>query len=119
MSQEEGTESIPKHCEKPSIEAIIPEKSTQVHSKGVLEKEKKPNTAQEKLPKLSIRFDGIQHFINFDDNSQRKGFRCKLTGCGKQTTVYCEKCNVHLCFVPAKSSRGRNCFKKFHVLKEN
>lgn len=73
----------------------------------------------EKMPKLSIRFDGVQHIPDFDDINERKGFRCKRDKCGKQTTVFCEKCQVHLCFVPGKSNRGRNCFKKFHQLNES
>lgn len=76
-------------------------------------------TPNEKMPKLSIRFDGIQHVPDFDDSNERRGFRCKRNKCGKQTTVFCEKCKVHLCFVPGKSNRGRNCFKKFHQLNEN
>lgn len=76
-------------------------------------------TPHEEMPSLSIRFDGIQHMPNFDDRNERRGFRCKLKKCGKQTTVFCEKCNVHLCFVPGKTDRGRNCFKKFHQLHEN
>lgn len=78
-------------------------------------------TAYEKNPKLSIRFDGMNHLPEYDNHKddERKGFRCKLDGCGKQTTVYCDKCKVHLCFLPGKSARHRNCFKKFHILKEN
>lgn len=76
-------------------------------------------TQNEKMPRLAIRFDGIQHMPDFDDNAERRGFRCKFQKCGKQTTVFCEKCNVHLCFLPGKSSRGRNCFKKFHQLKDS
>lgn len=76
-------------------------------------------SANEKMPSLSTRFDGIQHLPNYDRDDGRKGFRCKLEGCGKPTTVYCEKCKVHICFMPGKSSRERNCFKKFHLLEEN
>lgn len=76
-------------------------------------------TPHEKMPKLSTRFDGIRHIPDFDDTNERKGFRCKLSKCGKQTTVFCGKCKVHLCFVPGKSDRGRNCFKIFHELEKN
>lgn len=69
----------------------------------------------EKAPKLALRFADIKHTINYDVNN--KGFRCKFSNCGKHTTVYCETCNVHLCFIPGK--RGRNCFKKYHILDEN
>lgn len=77
----------------------------------------KKKSAYEKLPKLSIRFDRMDHVPNFDHNEKRNGFKCKLKGCGKQTTVYCEKCKVHLCFCPGL--RGRNCFKNFHILENN
>lgn len=75
----------------------------------------------EKLPKPSIRFDGKHHLPDFDHREDgRRGYRCKLEGCGKQTTVYCDKCKVHICFVPGeKKDRRRNCFKKFHTLEEN
>lgn len=83
-------------------------------------KKKKPTKSTiEKMPKLSIRFDHIDHLPDFDKSDERLGYRCKLEGCGKQTTVFCTKCKVHLCIVPGKSNRGRNCFKKFHILKEN
>lgn len=50
----------------------------------------------EKMPKLSLRFDNVSHWILFDDlNGKRKGFRCKKEGCGQSTMVFCEKCNVH------------------------
>lgn len=71
----------------------------------------------EKLPKLAIRFDDINHLPNYDNDDVRHGIRCKMEGCGKRTTIYCEKCKVHLCFLPGK--RGRNCFKKFHIFNEN
>lgn len=78
----------------------------------------KSKPKQEKLPKPSVRFDGNEHFINFDDpNGKRKGFKCKREGCGQATTVFCEKCKVHLCFVTGK--KGRNCFKRFHILAES
>lgn len=75
-------------------------------------------TAYEKLPKPSLRFDGKTHLPKFDCD-ERKGYRCKLEDCSKQTSVYCETCDVHLCFVPGKNGKGRNCFRKFHILNEN
>lgn len=74
-------------------------------------------TLRETMPLNSIRFNGLQHDINYDDpNEPRKGIRCKLESCGTPTTVYCEVCEVHLCFVTGKN--GRNCFKQFHNLSE-
>lgn len=85
--------------------------------KGTKEKCELKRRTFEKLPKLSVRFANVQHIPNYDKDNHRKGFRCKLKGCGKQTTVYCETCEVHLCFLPGK--QGRNCFRVFHVLDEN
>lgn len=87
------------------------------HKKGTKKKCEPKRTTFEKLPKLSVRFANVQHIPNYDKHNHRKGFRCKLKGCGKQTTVYCETCEVHLCFVPGK--QGRNCFRVFHILDEN
>lgn len=88
------------------------------------EVKKKPQTQREKKPTCSERFDGSNHWPEYDDpNEARKGFRCKL--CGVQTDVYCSKCNVHLCFVKEKTKKGeterkiRNCFKAFHNLDES
>lgn len=82
---------------------------------------KLPNTLKtpkEKMPLNSIRFNGLQHDIDFDNpNEPRKGFRCKKEGCGQSTTVFCNTCKVHLCFVTGKN--GRNCFKRFHNLNES
>lgn len=73
-------------------------------------------TPKERMPLNSVRYNGLQHNISFDDpNGPRKGHRCK--GCGLSTTVLCETCNVHLCFVTGKN--GRNCFRKFHILNES
>lgn len=79
---------------------------------------KTTKTPRETMALNSIRFNGLQHDINYDNpNEPRKGFRCKLESCGSPTTVYCEVCKVHLCFVTGKS--GRNCFKHFHNLSES
>lgn len=73
---------------------------------------------KETMPKPSIRFDGVAHWSKFDDPEEgRKGFKCKKEGCGQSTPVFCEKCNVHLCFVVGKN--GRNCFRSFHILEES
>lgn len=90
-----------------------------VETKSSNEKKIKNSKSQhEKMPKLSLRFDNMSHWIQFDDpNEKRKGFRCKKEGCGQTTMAFCEKCNVHLCFVTGK--KGRNCFREFHILSEN
>lgn len=84
-------------------------------------KTKKRDTAKkseyEKLPKPSIRFDGLKHVPNFNQGDDRKAHRCKFEGCDKRTPIYCEKCNVHLCLLPGQ--KGRNCFKEFHELNSN
>lgn len=76
-------------------------------------KPKKRNTPKkskyENLPLPRDRFDGRDHVLNYDQG-ERKAHRCKLEGCDKRTTVYCEKCEVHLCLVFGV----RNCFKRFH-----
>lgn len=78
----------------------------------------KLKTQREKMPLNSLRFNGLQHDIEFDDpNEPRKGYRSKKEGCGLPTIVYCDTCKVHLCFVTGKN--GWNCFKKFHKLNES
>ncbi|BES89619.1 Hypothetical protein NTJ_02426 [Nesidiocoris tenuis] len=54
-------------------------------------------------PVKSVRFDHVDHMPEFSIKKNR----CRV--CQKTTTVYCPKCNVHLCFTP-----NRNCAKKFH-----
>lgn len=76
-------------------------------------------TTCEKMPKPSLRFNGKTHLPKFDDDDERKGYRCKLEGCSKQTTAFCETCNVHLCIKPGKKGRSRNCFRIFHILNED
>lgn len=128
MLPKEVTATLHPTCEKVKIDENQSKSYQQLYEVEEETEEKETTKARkrnikitqhEKMPKLSIRFDGVQHIPDFDDNSERKGFRCKLKNCGKQTTVFCEKCNVHLCFLPGKSNRGRNCFKKFHQLAEN
>lgn len=85
--------------------------------------EKKVRTEKETKPKNAIRFDKMEHWIEFDDpNEERKSFRCKH--CGAQATTFCTKCNVHLCFVREKkigqgTRKIRNCFKAFHTIEES
>lgn len=78
----------------------------------------KIRTKKEKLPKPSTRFDNYGHWPQFDDIKMgRKGFKCKKKGCEKNTSVFREKCNVHLCFVSGQ--KNRNCFKDFHFMDKN
>lgn len=77
-----------------------------------------PRTQKEKMPLMALRFNGLRHDIAYDDpNGARKGHRCKYETCSQPTTVFCETCKVHLCFVTGK--KGRNCFKRFHTLNES
>lgn len=78
-------------------------------------KARRAKSQQEKMPKLSERFDGLNHLPGGDDKSgPRKGYRCKRNGCGKSTTFFCTKCKVHLCI-----TTDRNCFIAFHNLSES
>ena len=54
-------------------------------------------------PPTSVQHDNINHLPNYD--GRKESTRCK-----GRTHVYCDKCNVHLCFT-SKS----NCFSAFHV----
>lgn len=98
---------------------VLVDKEVQTNIKSKLQKK---TTAREQMPKNSVRFDGLKHYINFDDpNEERKGFRCKL--CGSQTNTYCVKCKVHLCFVRERAKDGnprkvRNCHMNFHEINE-
>lgn len=81
--------------------------------------QKKKRTAREEMPKNAIRFDGFKHYLEYNDPSEdRKGFRCKL--CGMQSSTFCTKCNVHLCFVRERGGKKqvRNCFRSFHEINE-
>lgn len=111
-------------CNKPPdvsvIEKFKPKENSQQKEKfqpKELTKKVPRRSPYEKMPSPSIRFDGMNHWINCDGNV-RKGVKCKLKDCGKQTSVYCEKCKVHLCFVPSNQA-SRNCFKTFHILNVN
>lgn len=107
--------SISEPPEKPEFSQELREALPEIECKKRSTTKKR---AYEKVPKNAIRFDGMNHVINYDQD-ERLGCRCKMKGCSKQTTVYCEKCKVHLCFLPAKGQRGRNCFKKFHSINDS
>lgn len=114
--------SISGSCDNNKLEEKLAQEEIKNQKKeeqkrGTKKKCEPKRTTFEKLPKLSVRFANVQHVPNYDKDSHRRGFRCKLKGCGKQTTVYCETCEVHLCFLPGK--QGRNCFKVFHILDKN
>ncbi|RXM28475.1 PiggyBac transposable element-derived protein 2 [Acipenser ruthenus] len=57
------------------------------------------------LPK--VQKDLVDHMPNFDD--KKEATRCKQPFCTGKIHVFCDKCKVHLCFVP-----HRNCFKAAH-----
>lgn len=57
-------------------------------------------------PTTPVRLDNVGHFPSMKEDMGR----CKL--CQKNTTVFCIKCNLRLCFVTGKNAR--NCFLNFH-----
>lgn len=84
----------------------LTKKNRSVRSHSIVENSTIKNP---KLPRpiSPIRFDNICHFPNTKEDMGR----CKY--CLKNTTVYCMKCNIRLCFVTGKKSR--NCFLNFHT----
>lgn len=67
--------------------------------------EQKRRCSYEVQPQSSTRFDQVGHFPNYSEAKKR----CKLCKSGV-TTVFCTKCEVHLCFVP----KSKNCFLDYH-----
>lgn len=59
-------------------------------------------------PKNSSRFDKAEHWPFYDQKSSRS--LCKIKNCQNRTHVYCEKCDIHLCF-----NATRNCFYEYHT----
>ncbi|KAE9522588.1 hypothetical protein AGLY_017010 [Aphis glycines] len=51
--------------------------------------------------------DGFDHMPTFDN--KQNSTRCKNAPCTFKTHVYCDKCNIHLCFIP-----GRECYRQKH-----
>ncbi|KAL5239190.1 hypothetical protein ACI65C_006600 [Semiaphis heraclei] len=51
--------------------------------------------------------DGLDHMPTYDNKLNSS--RCKNSPCKFKTNVYCDKCNIHLCFVP-----GRECYRQKH-----
>lgn len=54
----------------------------------------------------TIRYDGYHHLPQFSE----KRLRCKSESCNLKSTVFCSKCNVHLCM-----TKSHNCFSKYHT----
>jgi hypothetical protein len=67
----------------------------------------KKRGAMEKRPLQEVQTDMLDHMPNYD--AKKEATRCKLPGCSGKTHVYCDKCQVHFCFVSQ-----RNCFKYAH-----
>lgn len=119
----ESDELSQAHASMNSLSSIV-DQAKKCEEKQQQKLNKKSQTQRERKPKCSERFDGSNHWPEYDDpNESRKGYRCKF--CGAQSDVYCFKCNVHLCFVKEKAKKGqgqrkvRNCFKAFHNLEES
>ncbi|KAM3625846.1 uncharacterized protein V6R79_018497 [Siganus canaliculatus] len=54
-----------------------------------------------------LQYDTVDHMPNYDE--KKEATRCKKPHCTGKTHVFCDKCNIHLCFVP-----HLNCFKAAH-----
>lgn len=65
------------------------------------------SAAERTRPKTVLRVDEKGHWPLFDKKPVES--TCKMGNCQSQTRVYCEKCELHLCF-----NVSRNCFYKFH-----
>lgn len=62
---------------------------------------------QDVRPLPEVQYDMVDHMPNYDE--KKEATRCKMPYCTGKTHVFCDKCNIHLCFVP-----HRNCFKASH-----
>lgn len=62
---------------------------------------------QDARPLPEVQYDMVDHMPNYDEKTEAT--RCKRPCCTGKTHVFCDKCNIHLCFVP-----HRNCFKAAH-----
>uniref|UniRef100_A0A3B4CEN1 PiggyBac transposable element-derived protein domain-containing protein n=1 Tax=Pygocentrus nattereri TaxID=42514 RepID=A0A3B4CEN1_PYGNA len=62
---------------------------------------------QDVRPLPKVQYDMVDHMPNYDE--KKEATRCKMPKCTGKTHVFCDKCNIHLCFVPQ-----RNCFKAAH-----
>jgi Transposase IS4 len=61
----------------------------------------------ERRPPAEVLQDGRDHMPQYD--VKKEASRCKRQCCYGKTHIYCDKCQVHYCFVP-----GRNCFAIAH-----
>ncbi|MCL4149497.1 UNVERIFIED_CONTAM: hypothetical protein GTU68_003642 [Idotea baltica] len=59
------------------------------------------------IPEENIRKDSVGHWPMIMQGTERP--RCKMPNCNGRTNVYCNKCNVNLCF-----KKEKNCFYMFH-----
>ncbi|KAL7867876.1 hypothetical protein SRHO_G00092600 [Serrasalmus rhombeus] len=62
---------------------------------------------QDVRPLPEVQYDMVDHMPNYDE--KKEATRCKMPKCTGKTHVFCDKCNIHLYFVPQ-----RNCFKAAH-----
>ncbi len=62
---------------------------------------------QDVRPLPEVQFDMVDHMPNYDE--KKEATRCKMPYCTGKTHVFCDKCNIHLCFVPQW-----NCFRAAH-----
>uniref|UniRef100_A0A672KZ53 PiggyBac transposable element-derived protein domain-containing protein n=1 Tax=Sinocyclocheilus grahami TaxID=75366 RepID=A0A672KZ53_SINGR len=62
---------------------------------------------QDARPLPEVQYDMVDHMPNYYEKTEAT--RCKRPYCTGKTHVFCDKCNIHLCFVP-----HRNGFKAAH-----
>lgn len=58
-------------------------------------------------PIPEVQYDMVDHMPNYDE--KKEAARCKMPYCTWNIFVFCDKCNIHLCFVP-----HWNCLKAAH-----
>lgn len=79
-------------------------------SKQILEKypDKSRKGRPSKSDHIDSRYDGMHHYIKWNDESQTLGRKTQLIcrHCGKKTTTSCKKCNIPLHI---------ECFQNFHI----
>lgn len=61
-------------------------------------------------PSKDKRYDGYDHLPAFDDIASPRC--CRHEKCVSRSKIRCVKCNVYLCL-----SRGKDCFREYHVKK--
>ncbi|XP_028394533.1 piggyBac transposable element-derived protein 3-like [Dendronephthya gigantea] len=65
-----------------------------------------PRKRQTSVPVDDVRFDGVDHLPDWDNDNRQ---RCKLCK-DSRSHAMCRKCNVYLCF-----NKDRNCYKEYHT----